>query len=56
MFEIMMIKGGDILNRKTCDVGALLPTIAALMQEFEIEHGAYEHQRNYAVQWRRVRE
>ncbi len=56
MFEVKLFRGGDILLCATCDKGDLLPTIATLLQDFEATHGKYEHQRNYAIQWRRVKE
>lgn len=56
MFEIVFYKGGHKLQTVTCDKGDLLPTMATLMQDFEAEHGKYEHQINYAIQWRRIKE
>lgn len=56
MFEVTMYRGSEVLYRDQCDQGDLLPTMATLMQRFEAEHGKYEHQRNHAIQWRRVKE
>lgn len=56
MFEIKMIHRGKSLYVRHCDKGELLPTIAAMLQDFEAEHGMYRHQDNYALQWRRVKE
>lgn len=56
MFEVKLFEGSDVLVRATCDVGDLLPTMATLMQDFEASKGKYQYQRNYAIQWRRVKE
>jgi hypothetical protein len=56
MFEVKLFQGSDVCATATCDKGDLLPTIATLMQDFEATRGAYEYQRNYAIQWRRVKE
>jgi hypothetical protein len=56
MFEVVFFYPGGLEKTRTCDVGDLLPTIATMLQEYERSHGTYEYQRNYAVQWRRVRE
>ncbi len=56
MFEVTFFYVDGMTKIKTCDVGDLLPTIATMLQEYERSHGKYEYQRNYAVQWRRVRE
>ncbi len=56
MFEVRLIRNGDTLYVRTCDKGDILPTIAAIMQQFESERGTYKYQTNYAMQWRQVRE
>lgn len=56
MFEVKLIRGSDTLVVKTCGVGDLLPTIAALLQRYEGNQGQYEYQRSYAIQWRRIKE
>ncbi len=56
MFEVRLIKSGNVLYQQVCDKGELLPTIATLMQKFEAERGTYEYQTSYAVQWRQVKE
>ena len=56
MFEIRMIFRGGSLYVRRCDKGELLPTMAAMLQDFEAEHGVYRHQENYALQWRRIKE
>lgn len=56
MFEVRLFQGSDPLYTRTCDLGDVLPTAAALMQQFESERGLYEYQRTYAVTWRRVKE
>ncbi len=56
MFELKFFQGSDTYLTARCDVGDLLPTMATLMQDFEKEIGKYEYQRNYAIQWRRVKE
>ena len=57
MFELVFYGlGGQKLYTRRCDVGDILPTIAALLQDYESEHGKYEYQRNYAIQLRRIRE
>lgn len=54
MFELKLYKGSEVIDRKTCDVGDLLPSIATLLQD---NQGAgWEHQQDYAVRWVRVRE
>lgn len=54
MFLVTLFKGSKILDRETCDVGNLLPKVASLMQKHLGE--GWEHQENYAVTWRRVKE
>jgi len=54
MFEVTLHKGGNILDRSTCKVGNLLPEVAKLMQK-HLGDG-WEHQENYAISWRRVKE
>jgi hypothetical protein len=49
-----MHKGSDKLETRECDKGHLLPTIATLMQNHE--NGAWEHQQEYAISWRVVKE
>lgn len=56
MFEVIFYISGSIEQNITCDKGDLLPTMAMIMQDFESKHGKYEHQRNYAIQWRRIKE
>ena len=56
MFEVKFYFGSSSPKVRTCDVGDLLPTIATILQEFETVSGKYEYQRNYAIQWRRVKE
>ena len=56
MFEVKLINSSNTMYGMECDVGDLLPTIATLLQLYESENGAYEYQRNYAIQWRRVKE
>lgn len=56
MFEVIFHCGDGRPKTRTCDVGNLLPTIATILQDFERDHGKYEHQQNYAIQWRRVKE
>lgn len=57
MFEVIFYGlGGQKLYVRKCDKGDILPTMATLMQLYESEQGVYEYQRNYAIQWRRIRE
>jgi len=57
MFEVIFYGlGGQKLYTRKCDKGDILPTMATLMQLYESEQGKYEYQRNYAIQWRRIRE
>lgn len=56
MFEVRLYEGSYQRAMATCDVGDLLPTIATLLQEFEADKGKYEYLRNYAIEWRRVKE
>lgn len=57
MFEVIFYGlGGEKLYTRKCDKGDILPTMATLMQLYESEHGKYEYQREYAIQWRRIRE
>lgn len=54
MFLVTLYKGGNVLDRKTCEVGNLLPTIATLMQKHMGD--GWQHQENYAIAWRRIKE
>ena len=57
MFEVTLYGvGGHRLYTRKCKVGDLLPTIATILQQFEVDHGTYQYQRNYAIQWRQVSE
>ncbi len=56
MFEVRLLDGGGTLFVRHCNVGDLLPTIAAILQEFEGAHGKFTYQRPYAMQWRQVSE
>ena len=54
MFLVTLYKGGNILDRQTCEIGDLLPKVATLMQDHLGE--GWEHQENYAITWCRVKE
>lgn len=56
MFEVKFFEGSFLWRTTTCDIGDLLPTIATVLQEFEAYKNKYEYQRNYAIQWKRVKE
>lgn len=55
MIEIRLIKGSFVMDGATCEKGDLIPTIAALLQKYESEHGDLTGGQKYAIEFWPVR-
>jgi len=51
MIEIRLIRGSFLIDGASCEKGDLLPTIAALLQKFESEHGELKGGSKYAIEF-----